>query len=142
MGGGCPEDVNAGLEFISSTSYLKSADFLAKIMNFWSIGDALFGDGCCCWLEGERIIVRCCSCVAFDGDDDEGERESGRSPLASERSGFGLFLFGRVWSRDPPLASSSRSFELRPKTRNFQLNCKLFEWLSTYTSCGGFETKF
>lgn len=50
----------------------------------------------------------------------EGERGvSGRSHLASDKSGLGLFLLGSVWSREPPLARSSRSLELRHFMRRF-----------------------
>lgn len=54
------------------------------------------------------------------GESSEGERGvRGRSHLASDKSGLGLFLLGSVWSREPPLARSSRSFELRHFMRRF-----------------------
>lgn len=43
----------------------------------------------------------------------------GRSPSASLRSGLGLFLFGNVCSREPPVASSSRSLLFRHFIRRF-----------------------
>lgn len=43
----------------------------------------------------------------------------GRSPSASLRSGLGLFLFGNVCSREPPVASSSRSLLFRHFMRRF-----------------------
>lgn len=54
------------------------------------------------------------------GDSREGESGvSGRSHLASDKSGLGLFLLGSVWSREPPLANNSRSLELRHFMRRF-----------------------
>lgn len=54
------------------------------------------------------------------GESSEGESGvKGRSHLASDKSGLGLFLLGNVWSREPPLANSSRSLELRHFMRRF-----------------------
>lgn len=41
------------------------------------------------------------------------------SSSESLRSGWGLFLVGRVWLREPPLANSSRSFEFLHFIRRF-----------------------
>lgn len=71
----------------------------------------------------------CCSVISIEGDpgSEFGDIEGGRSDRASDRSGLGLFLFGNVWSREPPLARSSRSLELRHFIRRFWnqiLTCK------------------
>lgn len=55
------------------------------------------------------------------------------SASASLRSGWGLFLLGSVCSREPPAASSSRSFELRHFIRRF--------WNQIFT-CNNFKSFF
>lgn len=60
-----------------------------------------------------------CSIIVDDGECDDGDSDCCRSIRASDRSGLGLFLFGNVWSLDPPVANNSRSFELRHFMRRF-----------------------
>lgn len=86
------------------------------------------------------VILGLVKCSRFGADwdcsisDDVGDAEFGdidgwRSVRASDKSGFGLFLFGSVWSRLPPLANSSRSFEFRHFIRRFWN--QIFTWKRT-----------